>query len=413
MSGIEDVLANSLSWQSASTILDEKDATDIFSILASQEDGLADLSNTFLQTGIDHYTNEDYEAAAKAFAAAIAIDPDSDYNSDTTKYLAQTYIKLENTDKAIETYEDAIQRDPSNEEFRNSLGRLYYSEERYEEAALQYRQAVEIDASAENRYAYGEALLKVEDFEEAEIQFNKVRRLDAQSYAGDYGLGKMYALMEDYDTAIEHFQAALDIDSTFYDAYAEMGYAYADLGDIDKAKEIQEDLEDLDEDLALTLEYYIDEVEAPQIAFAYSDSTFPYKMSSGYPVSAIDSYLENAGAEISMTMVFQFTKDMDPESVENRINWSITRASSGNIAETYNYGEAVPTSEVSLDYYPDYVIYDTYSATATVGFTVRQNDAADATIDPSHIVFSFDGESVYGVAMDADGDEYSGFSGVA
>ena len=38
-------------------------------------------------------------------------------------------------------------------------------------------------------------------------------------------------------------------------------------------------------------------------------------MTTGYPVSAIDNYLENAGAKISMTMTFQFTKDMEFSSV--------------------------------------------------------------------------------------------------
>ena len=69
--------------------------------------------------------------------------------------------------------------------------------------------------------------------------------------------------------------------------------------------------------------------------------------------------------------------------------------------------------KITLDYYPDYVLYDEDTCTATVGFTVRQNDTADGTIDPSHIVFTFDGEDVYGVTISEDADEYSGFSGTA
>lgn len=223
MSGIATVLANSLSYQAASTVLDEKDATDIFSALVSQQDGLETLANQFLQNGIDLYANEDYEKAAKAFSAAIAIAPDSEYNTDTTQYLAQTYLKLDDMDKAIETYENALQRDPSDETLHASLAQLYYSEERYDDAVAQYRAAMEINPSAENRYSYGEALLKVENYSAAEYQFNQVKQLSPDSYAGDYGLGKMYAQTEEYEKAIEHFEAALEIDSTFYDAYAEIG----------------------------------------------------------------------------------------------------------------------------------------------------------------------------------------------
>lgn len=413
MSGIETVLANSLSWTAASTILDEKDATDIFSALVSQSEGLSELSNQFLQNGIDAYTNEEYEAAAKAFEAAIAIDPDSDYRTETTQYLAQTYLKLEKTDKAIEAYENAIQRNGDDATLRTSLAQLYYMEERYEDAAIQYGRAVETDDSAENRYSYGEALLKIEDYEAAEEQFNKVKTTYSDSTAGYYGLGKMYSLTGDYEKAINEFEAALELDPEFYDALAEIGYAYADMGDYGEAEDILDQLQTLDEDLADTLETYIYQTKAPEIAFAYATSTFPYNMASGYPVSAIDSYLQNAGAELSMTMTFQFTKDMDISSILDRTNWTITRSSSLNIAKTYNYGDEIPSTEIDLDYYPDYVIYDADTYTATIGFTVRQNETADGTIDPSHIVFSFDGEDVYGVSMSEDGDEYSGFSGVA
>ena len=235
--------------------------------LADQQDGLEDLANQFLESGIDQYTSGDYEDAAKSFEASIALAPASDYNADTTKYLAQTYIEMDQVDKAIETYENAVQRDPENDEFRTALGQLYYSEDQYDEAAVQYRAAVNINPSAENRYAYGEALLKVENFSEAEDQFNQVKRLDPDSYAGDYGLGKMYAQQEDYETAIEQFTRTLEIEPTFLDAYAEMGYAYADMGDIESARYVQAQLEEVDDSLSATLGYYIDEVEAPRNRF--------------------------------------------------------------------------------------------------------------------------------------------------
>jgi hypothetical protein len=37
----------------------------------------------------------------------------------------------------------------------------------------------------------------------------------------------------------------------------------------------------------------------------------------------------------------------------------------------------------------------------------------DGTIDPSHIIFKFDGMDTEGIAIDSDYDEYIGFSGVA
>ena len=409
-SGIDTILQNSMLPVAKSGVFEEKEPWDLFDALTMQQDKLDALSNQFLQTGIDQYIKKDYAEASKSFQAALSISPNSSYSGETTQYLVQTYLKLEKTDKAIETYEQAISRDPSNEQYHSALGQILYSEERYEEAVEQYRSAMEINQSAENRYSYGEALLKVQNYSEAEYQFNKVKSLDNESYAGDYGLGKMYAQSENYEKAIEHFEAALKLDPTFYDAQAEIGYAYADIGDIEAARDVQEQLQENDENLGLTLKYYIDEKEPPQIAFAFATSSFPYNAPNGYQVAAIDSYLENAGAEKSVTMEFLFTKPMDRSSIENRFNWSIGRSSSSNIAKTYNFGDTIPETEIQLDPYPDYVLYDEDSQTATIGFRIRQNDTADGTIDPSHIVFKFDGEDVYGVSMDSDADEFTGFS---
>jgi tetratricopeptide (TPR) repeat protein len=413
MEWLTSAWVDSASTSSGSGIFDNTDPTSIFDALTQQQNGMENLSNQFLQAGIDQYLNKKYEEAAKSFEAAVSLAPNSSFNADSSKYLVQTYLRLEKTDKAIETYKAAIQRNPDRDDLMASLGQLYFAESKYEESAAQYKAAVQVNPSSTNRYSYGEALIKVGNYSEAEHQFQEVKRLEPDSYAGDYGLGKLYAQTEDYDHAIEHFEKALKLDPTFYDAQAEIGYTYADMGEIEKARNVQEQLAKKDEDLAGTLESYIDEKEPPQIAFAYANSSFPYNASKGYELSNIDSYLANSGAEKSFTMKFLFTKEMDSTSIANRFNWSISRASSANIAETYNYGDAIPDTEVSLDPYPDYVYYDADSLTATVGFTIRQNATADGTIDPSHIVFKFSGEDIYGQSMDAEGDEFSGFSGSA
>ena len=49
---------------------------------------------------------------------------------------------------------------------------------------------------------------------------------------------------------------------------------------------------------------------------------------------------------------------------------------------------------------------------ATVRFTIQQNESGDGTIDPSHIEFQFLGEDAWGLSMDPDKDQFTGFSGV-
>ncbi|PID40589.1 MAG: hypothetical protein CR984_02430 [Proteobacteria bacterium] len=413
MSGIATILNNSLYEVRKPRIFETQDATAVFEAMREQQGGMEDLSNQFLQTGIDQYLNKDYTEAAKNFAAAVNLAPNSDYNVDATKYLVQSYLKLKKTDKAIDAYTAAIERNPDRDDLRTSLGQIFFAEGRYEEATEQYLGAVQVNPSATNRYSYGESLLKVKNYTEAEHQFREVKRVEPDSHVGDYGMGKMYAQSGDYKKAIEHFEEALNINPEFYDAMAEMGYAYADMGQIEDARDVQEALSKLDENLGRTVEYYIDEKEPPRIVFALANSSFPYRMTKDYHVSAIDSYLENAGAEKSLRMQFLFSKEMDPSSIENRFNWSISRARDANLANTYNFGDDIPSTEIELNPFPDYVLFDKDTYTATVGLTIRQNETADGTIDPSHIVFKFDGEDIYGVSMDEDADEFSGFSGTA
>ena len=57
--------------------------------------------------------------------------------------------------------------------------------------------------------------------------------------------------------------------------------------------------------------------------------------------------------------------------------------------------------------------YDPENLTATVYFTIKQNSAANGTIDPSHIEFKFSGTDIYGQKMNPKFDQFSGFNNVA
>ena len=165
-------------------------------------------------------------------------------------------------------------------------------------------------------------------------------------------------------------------------------------------------------DLADTLDRYMYKVDPPKIMFASSfDSTFHYQMPFKTAVSTLDSYLANADAEKKFTMVFQFDKAMDRESVESLFNWKIGRSTSSQPGQIYNYGLSVPDTEVQVNPLPDNVYYDLESFKATVTFTIQQNATADGSIDPTHIEFKFSGKDAFGNKMDPDFDQYMGFSG--
>jgi tetratricopeptide (TPR) repeat protein len=272
---------------------------------------------------------------------------------------------------------------------------------------------VKWNASAANRFSLGQAYINTGRYSDAESQFNQVQSLEPHKPNGYYGLGQTYAREGRYNDAVNAFKKAIDVQQDFYDAYAEMAYAYVDSGQMDEANQIHDLLKDEASDLAATVSSYIYQVAPPKIDYAYAYSSFIYGAAAGTQVSALDAYLATANASKTFNMVFQFDKEMDRESVESLSNWRISRAMGSGPGGLYNFGLAIPSTEVQIDEIPINVYYDAEKQTATVSFNVRQNAAADGTVDPSHIQFAFSGKDAFGVKIDAKADQFCGFSGIA
>jgi tetratricopeptide (TPR) repeat protein len=327
--------------------------------------------------------------------------------------MASSYLKLDDTEKAIKAYKTSLKLNPFVEETHSKLGNLYFSLERYEEAEKEYKEVLKLNTNGVNYYALGQVYLATERYDEAETVFNKVRRLSPEKTDGYFGLGLTYSGQGRYDEAIAQFEEAAKRDRDLYEAHAEIGYAYADMGDMDMAQTTLDFLKLAGSDLADSLDRYMYKVDPPKIMFASSfDSAFPYTMPFKTAVSTLDSYLANADAEKKFTMVFQFDKAMDRESVENLTNWKIGRSTSSQPGQIYNYGFKLPTTEIEMNPLPNNVYYDSKTYKATVTFTIQQNSTADGTIDPTHIEFKFSGKDTFGNKMDPNFDQYIGFSGV-
>jgi tetratricopeptide (TPR) repeat protein len=373
---------------------------------------LESLANNALKNGIDRYIEKDYEGAAKEFKRAIGLAPNSSYAPDAADYLANAYLKLDKTDEAVKAYQNAIRLNPFRDDMHIKLGNLYYAEEQYEEAEKSYQEAVRINPAANNYYALGQVYLATERYTEAENQFNEVLRLTPDSPNGNFGIGQALSMQERYEDAIRQFEEAIEKDAELYDAHVEMGYAYADMGDMEAAQDLVHYLElQEQDDLAETLSRYMYKVDTPKIMFAQSAGTFSFLMAPKTPLSALNTYLATADASKTFTMVLQFDKEMDRESVENVANWQITRTSGYGPGQAYNFGLPIPSTEITLSPVPQSVYYDEDKLTATVFFNVRQNASADGTIDPMHIEFKFSGKDIFGYEMDPDHDQFTGFSG--
>lgn len=386
-------------------------ADNLFSAAGNRWAGMETLANQALNNGIGKYQNKDYEGAAKDFKRAFGLSPYSDFAYEATKYGSMAYQALGETEKAIDVYKQAISVNQTDDRLHLEIGNLLFGEERYGEAIDAYEEAVRAYDDPTNRFSLGQAYITTGRYSDAENQFSKIiQRGGLDSRNGYFGMGQSLKSQKKYSEAIEQFELAIQKDRKFYSAYEEMGYTYADAGQIDDAKEIQKFMDDEDAPAANLLKAYINKATPPKIMFAYADSSFPYFMAPKTQLSVIDEYLTNADAGKTFTMEFQFNKEMERESVENIVNWSITRSTETGPAMRYNNGIAAPSTEVNLPLFPSNVYYDEKGMKATVRFNLTQNRTADGTIDPSHMVFSFKGKDADGNKMDADHDQFMGFS---
>ena len=387
--------------------------TNIFSTTVQQSSQLDALANSALSRGIDLYMRKDYDGAIKEFRRSVGLAPNSSYSVDASTYMANAYQALGDTEGAIKTYVAALNRSPNRDDLYIKLGNLHFSEERYEEAIDAYEKAVRIWPNSDNHYALGQAYMNAGRYSEADQEFNTVLRMDPDKPNGNYGLGLNFSKQGRYDDAIAQFKEAVRLDADFYDGYAELGYAYADNGEMGNAQNQVNLLKSASPELSDTLSRYMYKVDPPKFMFAHASSDFNYYFPWKTPVSSLDAYLANPNTEKTFRMTFQFDKEMDRESVENVLNWNIRRSTQSGPGKAYNFTRPVPDTEITLSPLPKHVYYDAANLTATVYFTIQQNEAGDGTIDPSHIEFKFNGKDAYGYKMNPKYDQFMGFSGVA
>jgi Flp pilus assembly protein TadD len=386
---------------------------DLFVVANQQPSQLENLSSNALSRGTTLFMNQDYEGAVSEFRRAIGLSPTSDFAMSSAHYMADAYLRLNDTKNAVEAYETAINLDPNRDDSHIKLGNLYFTEKRYKEAEQEYKEAVRLNPSANNHYSLGQVYLSLELYDDARSQFNEVIQLAPESPNGYFGMGQALGGQGQYQEAIFKFQMALQQDSHLFDAHAEIGYAYADMGEMDLAQQKLNYLESKDPLLADSLSRYMYKVDAPKMLYARSTGTFLYLMPPKTKLAVLDDYLQNANAEKTFKMVFQFDKQMDRESVENKFNWNIARAVGAGPGQAYNYGFPIPDTEVNLPLFPEHVYYNPDELTATVYFKIKQNAGADGTIDPSHIEFKFSGTDIFGYDMNAKYDQFTGFTGSA
>jgi len=152
--------------------------------------------------------------------------------------LGSCYDGLDRPEEAIAAFQQAIQADPENAGAYFTLAQYYRKLGRFEEAIQSYKLATEADPDhAPSFFDLGTIYNKLEDFESGEKAFRQVLRIIPDHVPSYYYLGQGYILRERYGAAIESYQKALALNPDSASLYYNLGIAYGGLGKGEEAFE--------------------------------------------------------------------------------------------------------------------------------------------------------------------------------
>lgn len=351
--------------------------------------------------------NNRNEEALKEFKKALAFDPQ---NSTAQTYIGKINLAMGNNYEAIKAFKGLVKSQPFSADAYVNLGNAYLQDKQYVESEKAFKAAAKLDPQNPLAdYTLGHQYVNTGRLADAEAQFLKVQKISPNDGNVYYSLGLLYNKQGRYEEAATNLEKALTLKKSFPAANYELGAAYIGLERKDDALKQLDILNTSDTILAKDLKFLL---EKPRMLVMDTTKSggFAEILGPGTPLWMLDPLtLLPPNSSKAFTITFLFTNDMDMASVTNTQNWKISR---GNSPDAGYYNNTMPLSpkEAALPETPESVIYNALTREATITFRLNQNAAGDAVIDPSHIVFSFNGKDAEGREMDVTANEMDGYS---
>ncbi len=215
--------------------------------------------------GIEHANKGNYKKALDNFNKALKIDlsnlPELTGNSaiyinESTLLtnMGTTYLRMNDTDKALEYLNRAVEANADFAPAYNARGAVYYKLADYEKAILDFDKAVEIDSTYEEALTnlrnaciksgdvsagvwngLGAAFFKIGEYKTAVECFDKVIEVSPDNVTVWGNRGAAYYNLKNYSMAIKNFQKVLELKPYDIVALSSIGFGYFNLEKYDRA----------------------------------------------------------------------------------------------------------------------------------------------------------------------------------
>ena len=139
------------------------------------------------------------------------------YKRQLRAQLAQLYFEDERYEEAIETIEEAIEKDPENARLYQILGDFYVFMNKFKDAEANYRKVVKYSKPGFTgpHLALGYVLAMQEKYEEAILEFKKVLTLQPDMPTALYYLASCYDVIGKRKLAMQYFEKCAKLSSPY------------------------------------------------------------------------------------------------------------------------------------------------------------------------------------------------------
>ncbi|WNF13837.1 tetratricopeptide repeat protein [Microcystis aeruginosa] len=178
--------------------------------------------------GRKYKAREAIKALDQALATLPAREKGSEFHAEILSYQGVFYEQMNQSEKAIDSFEQAIKISPQNPNYYNSLSSALQNIKRYDRALAAINRAIEIAPRSSWYSNRGNIYKYLKKWDLALADYNQALTLNPNNSRAYMARPGVYEERKEWDLALADYNQAIEIDANFPGAYISRGSFYTD-----------------------------------------------------------------------------------------------------------------------------------------------------------------------------------------
>ncbi|GCA81921.1 serine protease [Microcystis aeruginosa] len=178
--------------------------------------------------GRKYKAREAIEALDQALATLPAREKGSEFHGEILNYQGVFYKQINQSEKAIDSFEEAIKISPQNPNYYNSLSSALQNVKRYDRALTAINRAIEIAPRSSWYSNRGNIYKDLKKSDLALADYNQALTLNPNNSRAYMARADVYEERREWDLALADYNRAIEIDANFPGAYRSRGIFYTE-----------------------------------------------------------------------------------------------------------------------------------------------------------------------------------------